>query len=227
MPLHIASDRGPDDCEFVAQPARAVGFAEVPFREHCRQDGRQSRPGRFGAQVKPCGVDDLAGLRVILRQQAAPGRRQKRCRPQNAGNAIGRAKILHGNVIGAQYLAGDPCQQPGGTARIGEEGIEIRNFRARSARSNQPAFRAWLSGVAISCFFSAPSTTSRHQVRRISASIGSLATSRARASSWLKAYSSSSRSRFAAGANRLQKKRSGSARLTCAISALDVVIGSP
>ena len=37
----------------------------------------------------------------------------------------------------------------------------------------------------------APSTTSRHQCSRISASVGSLVTSRARASSWLKAYSTS------------------------------------
>ena len=40
--------------------------------------------------------------------------------------------------------------------------------------------------------------------------MGSRTTSRARASSWLKAYSVNSASRFAAGANRADKKRSGS-----------------
>jgi hypothetical protein len=58
---------------------------------------------------------------------------------------------------------------------------------SKSAGAKTPAAKAARNGVAISWCFGEPSTTSRHHCNRIKASIGSRPTSRARASSWLKA----------------------------------------
>ena len=174
-------------------------------------------------------------------QQAATLPRQRRHGAQHAGGAVGgaaAAQSRQGVRRRAEQAAGDHREPARRAAQIGLEGRHGRDrvvsssasasrASARASRSaasscpvadrRVPAARRPRAGGA-ACRAAASSTASRHHCSRISASIGVRAASRARASSWLKAIRANSASRRSGGANRAQRKRSGSWRRTNAAS---------
>ena len=162
-------------------------------------------------------------------QQAATLACVRRNAAQQTGDAVGGTERPQSLGVGrTEQTPGGDRDTAGTTEQIGAPVLRASRIAgsasasrasisaSRSPRSSSPASIAARSGSATSWRRCAPSTTSRHHCSRISASGGSDTASRARASSWLNAYSVSSASRLSGGANSAVRNRSGSCRRTSA-----------